>query len=117
MDQYTYYIGKIKNKNVVFDGENYAHCKDLKSGIRDLEFKKAKERGSIQYKDLKSDSILKVDEAIAMYRIITGACEQGSKQFVESIENIKDEYTVSEILKLTKSQYGGNSFEEFFLNK
>ena len=32
---YDYFVGKIKNKNVVFDGTNYAHCKDFQSGVCD----------------------------------------------------------------------------------
>ena len=33
---YTYYVGKIKGKNVIYDGKNYAHCLSFKKGVEDL---------------------------------------------------------------------------------
>ena len=51
-----------------------------------------------------------------MYRIITGACEQGTKQFVTSLNNIKKYYTVNEIIILTRGQYGNNSISKYFTN-
>ena len=38
---YTFYLGKIKGKNVVSDGTYYAHCKNFKEGVLDIEFKRA----------------------------------------------------------------------------
>ena len=112
--KYTFYVGKIKGKNVIFDGENYAHCKDLKTGIIDLEFKAAKNRGAEQYKILTLDSIVKYEDAVIMYRVITGACQQGTQSFIDSLDEIKDEYTVREIIDLTKGRYGATTFAEFF---
>ena len=112
--KYTYYQGKIKGKNVVFDGEHYAHCKSLKDGVCDLEFKKAKERGSEQYKHLTLDSEVTKDEAITMYRIITGACRAGTDNFLSGIKEFKEKYTVREIVELTTGQYGGDIFKRFF---
>ena len=111
---YTYYQGKIKGKNVIFDGENYAHCKSLKDGVCDLEFKKAKERGAEQYKALTLESVVKKDEAITMYRIITGACRAGTDNFLSGIKKFKDQYTVREIINITRGAYGSAVFEEFF---
>ena len=67
--EYTYYVGKIPTMNVIYDGENYAHCKSIKQGILDLRFKKAKDRGAEQYKDLTLDSVLTYDDAVMCYRI------------------------------------------------
>ena len=111
---YTYYQGKIKGNNVVFDGENYAHCKSLKDGVCDLEFKKAKERGAQQYKALTLESVVSKDEAITMYRIITGACRAGTDNFLSGIKDFKEEYTVREIVEITRGAYGSSVFEEFF---
>ena len=44
--QYTYFVGKIKGQDVIYDGEFYAHCKSFEDGVRDLSFKRAKDRGS-----------------------------------------------------------------------
>lgn len=113
---YTYFVGRIPNHNVIYDGVNYAHCRNFKEGVLDLEFKKAKERGAEQYKNLGLDSIVSFDEARTMYRIITGACQAGTQQFIDNMKEKKEQYTISEIIQLTKGAYGGTVFEEFFKN-
>ena len=67
------------------------------------------------YKDLTLDSILSKDECIRMYRVITGACESGTKYFVSKQEpsKIKDKYSISELIELTKGQYGNNKLVQF----
>ena len=112
--KYTYYVGKIKGKNVVTDGTHYAHCKTFKDGVADLEFKAAKARGQEQYNHLTADSTVTKDEAIQMYRIITGACRAGTEAFLSTIKEFKDTYTVAEIIALTDGQYGADAFREFF---
>lgn len=113
-DKYTLYIGKIKDRNVIYDGVNYAHCNKWRNGIADLNFKAAKDRGSDQYRNLNLDSVIKKDDAIAMYRVITGACQQGTQHFLDSLPELKEEYKVSEIIELTKGQYGSETFVRFF---
>lgn len=114
IDGYDLYVGKIKGHNVISDGKHYAHCRTFKEGVADLLFKNAKDRGAEQYKDLTLDSTVTKDEAITMYRIITGACRQGTERFVNSLGKLKDTYTVKEIIKLTKGQYNSECFEKFF---
>ena len=111
---YTFYIGKIKNKNVVCDGEHYAHCKTFKEGVLDIEFKKSKDRGAEQYENLTLESELTYDEAVIAYRIITGACRAGTQQFLDGLKEVKEKYKISEIISLTKGQYGASIFENFF---
>ncbi len=112
--KYTYFYGKIKNKNVVYDGKHYAHCINFSEGVIDLEFKRMKNRGAEQYKNLTLESVLKKQDAIVMYRIITGACKAGTAHFIESLKETKEEYTVKEIIDLTKGQYGCSIFSKFF---
>ena len=114
LGKYTYYIGKIKGKSVVFDGEHYAHCKSLKDGVADIEFKKAKKRGAKQYEALTLDSVVSKDDAITMYRIITGACRAGTEHFLSGIKEFKDSYTVRELIEITNGQYGCETFKRFF---
>lgn len=38
IEKYTYYEGKIANRNVMFDGEHYVYCKDAESGIAAMKF-------------------------------------------------------------------------------
>ena len=111
---YDYFIGKIPGRNVISDGTNYAHCQNLRDGIRDLAFKRAEGRGADQYQNLTPDSVLPAGEMITMYRVITGACRQGTECFLKSLGTLKESYSVREIIELTQGQYGGQTFREFF---
>ena len=114
---YTYYIGKIKGHNVVSDGAHYAHCETLREGLADLVFKAAQDRGADQYKGLTLDSLVQTEDAITMYRIITGACRAGTERFVDGLdglENLKEAYTVREIVDMTQGHWGAERFKEFF---
>ena len=112
--KFTLFVGKIKGRNVVFDGQNYAHCGSLREGISDLLFKVAKDRGADQYKGLSLDTELTVAEMVTMYRVITGACRQGSESFVSSLGELKDKYTIREAIDITKGRYNSDKFAEFF---
>ena len=112
---YTYYKGKIAGRNVISDGTHFAHCTSFKEGVKELDFKKAKDRGAEQYSNLTLDTVVSTKELITMYRVITGACQQGTKHFVDSLgEKLKDSYTIREAIDLTNGQYGARVFEEFF---
>lgn len=111
---YTFYVGKIDGINVIYDGENYAHCKSFSDGVADLSFKKAKDRGADQYKSLTIDSVVTAEEAITMYRIITGACKAGTLHFIDGLKEIKESYTVKELIEITNGQYGSGVFKRFF---
>lgn len=112
--EYTFYIGKIPNCHVVSDGTYYAHCRSFKEGVEDIAFKRAKERGAEQYKELSLDSTVTKEEAVQMYRIITGACRQGTEIFLSTIKRFKKEYTVRELIEITKGQYKATVFADFF---
>ena len=114
VDKYTVFVGKIPGRNVVSDGTNYAHCNKLREGIADLAFKTAKDRGADQYKGMSLDTELTVEEAVTMYRIITGACRQGSENFVNSHGELKEKYTIRECIEITKGQYNADKFAQFF---
>ena len=114
MGKYYYYIGKIRGKNVIFDGKNYAHCTSFSDGVKDIEFKNAEERGAKQYRHLKLSDTVTKDDAITMYRIITGACREGTYSFVSSLGKTKDRYTIAEIIEITKGQYGAAVFAGFW---
>ena len=111
---YTFYKGKIDGQNVISDGVNYAHCDTFRNGVADLLFKTAKDRGAYQYKGLTLDSELTPGEMINMYRVITGACKQGTENFVNSLGKLKEKYTIREAIEITKGQYNSEKFKEFF---
>ena len=112
--EYTLFVGKIPGHNVVFDGKNYAHCKNFRDGVGDLLFKSAADRGADQYRGISLDDSFTVEELKTMYRVITGACKAGTEFFVNSLKDLKDEYTVREAIEMTKGQYGAEKFKEFF---
>jgi len=113
--EHIFYIGKIKGRNVVSDGVHYAHCKKLRDGIADLMFKSASDRGAEQYKGMSLDDVVTLEEAVTMYRIITGACRQGSESFVSSLgDKVKEQYTVRECIEITQGQYGHEAFRRFW---
>ena len=114
LGSYTVYVGKIKGKNVVSDGVHYANCDSIRDGIADILFKTAKDRGAYQYKGLSLDTEMTVDEAVTMYRIITGACRQGSATFVDGLKDKNERYTIRECIELTRGQYGAERFAQFF---
>lgn len=115
--EYTLYIGKIKGRNVVSDGKNYAHCANLRGGIADLKFKAAKDRGVDQFRGLDMDTPIPLEDCKTMYRCITGACRQGTESFAESLQaggKLKDQYTIREMIEVTKGQYNSERFAEFW---
>ena len=111
---YDYFIGKIPGHNVLYDGTYYVHCKDIRDGIRDLAFKHAVDRGADQYRNISVDKQIPTGEMVTMYRVITGACQQGTERFLESLVKLKDSYTIQEAVELTEGQYGSAEFREFF---
>ena len=114
---YIFYRGKIRGKNVVSDGKYFAHCDKMRDGVADILFKKAEDRGADQYKGLPLDTVVSLEDAKTMYRIITGACRQGTEAFVESLKQqgkLQSEYTIKEMLEVTKGQYNYERFSEFF---
>lgn len=111
---YDLYIGKIKGRNVVSDGKYYAHCSKLQDGIADIAFKRAAKAGTDQYRSVSLDDSFTAEKMVTMYRVITGACRQGSQAFIDSLGKLKDRYTVREAIELTKGQFGAEHFAEYF---
>jgi hypothetical protein len=101
---------------VVTDGNgNWAHGNTLEEAKQDLHFKINK-RDKSEYESLTLDSELPYDEAVVCYRVITGACRAGTQGYIEHrLPNPrKEKYTIREMIELTKNEYGGKEFREFF---
>ena len=112
--EYTLFVGKIPNMHVIFDGEHYAHCRNFRDGVADLLFKSAADRGADQYRGISLDDSFTVEKLKRMYRVITGACEAGTESFVNSLKDLKDKYTVREVIEMTDGRYGAEQFRAFF---
>ena len=101
---------------LVTDGDGrWSHGYTLEGAKDDLLYKISK-RNKDNYKHLSLNSKLSFENAIVCYRVITGACAFGTKDFVENRlgENKKDKYTIKEIIELTKGEYGNKTFKKFF---
>ena len=112
---YVFFVGKIPGKNVISDGKYFAHCTKFSDGRDDLMFKAAIDRGADQYKCLALDDPIPIDQAKTMYRVITGACRQGTEDFIANPRGeLKTVYSIREIIELTKGQYGSKCFSAFW---
>ena len=114
-----YHIKVVGCENITYlvtDGEGrWSHGDTLKEAKNDLIYKISK-RNQDAYKTLTLDSKLSFQDAIMCYRVITGACYFGTMDFIEHRlgKNKKEVYTIKEIINLTKDEYGGKTFNDFF---
>lgn len=107
-------IGKKYVTYLVTDGNGrWSHGDTLQEARDDLIYKIGN-RDTSRYADLTMESVLSFAEAIEAYRVITGACAAGTRQFVQSLASVKDVYSVRAICELTKGQFGAEQFHSFF---
>ena len=106
----------IETQYVVYSSGVYSHGKTIKEAKADLIYKIGN-RDKSEYENMTLETILSKADAIKMYRVITGACQAGTKHFVESLEATKKRYSLAEIIELTKGQYGNGSLVSFFNKK
>ena len=99
---------------VVSDGKGkFAHGDTVKEAKEDLIYK-ISNRNKDEFKNLSLKSVLSFEKMIECYRVITGACGFGVREFVESNKIEQKEYTIEEVIELTKNSYGSSSFASFF---
>ena len=91
----------------------YSHGATLKEAKDSLIYK-ISNRDTSMYEDYTLNTKVSFEEAVKMYRVITGACEAGTRNFVEGLSKKKKNYTVAEIIKVTAGQYGNEKFKDFF---
>ena len=108
----TKHLAKDKTQFVVFDGTNYSHGKTLEQAKEDLIYKSSTVDTS-EFKGWKLTDVKPLSDMIRAYRSITKSCSVGTKDFCSSQE-LKDKYSVKEVIELTKGRYGNNEFAGFF---
>lgn len=108
--------GETEKSYIVKSGDVYSHGETIKQAREDLVYKLS-DRDTLKYDNLTMDTVLTKEECIQMYMTITGACSSGTKYFVNNQTDIKDEYTVSEIIYLTQGQYNHSALVEFMEGK
>ena len=115
LGEITIYETEDFNKKRFFvaqKGDKFAHAETVEEAKKDLRYK-ISDRDLSYYEDWKLEDTKATDELIEAYRVITGACSTGTKLFCES-KQLKELYTISEVIELTKDSYGNNKFAEFF---
>jgi hypothetical protein len=107
-------VGRKDKIFLVTDGNNkYSHGETLKEAKEDLIFKVDGRRPD-DFKYLTQESILKMSEAVIAYRVITGACGFGVKDYIKNrLPKEKKEFSMAEVVELTKNEYGGSKFSAF----
>lgn len=109
-------IGRKDIEYIVTDGNGkYAHGRTIKEAKGDLIYK-ISNRDKSRYEGMKLTDTLTHEEAIEAYRVITGACSAGTRDYVENYlgENKARTYTIEEIIQLTKGRFGNQTFADFF---
>ena len=106
-------FGEDKETYLIEDNGVFSHGDTIKQA-RESFIYKISDRDTTKYKDMTLDTKLTKKEAIEMYRVITGACESGTRYFMDNSGIKKKTATIAEIIELTKGQYGHGSLVEFF---
>jgi hypothetical protein len=98
---------------IVKRGNTFSHGETIEKAIEDLRFK-ISDRDMYEFDSWKEnpDKEVSIEDAIAAYRVITGACEFGTKEFVNSIQ-VPEKLTPNVILKITNGKYGNKKFANF----
>ena len=108
-------IGKTEFFYAVTDGNGkWAHGDSAKEAKDDLIYKISNNSDKNNYVNLTLNSVLTLPESIEAYRVITGACSFGTKDFIESNNIENKSYTIQQIIEITKGKYGHDTFKNFF---
>jgi hypothetical protein len=68
----------------------------------------------MEKKEFLKNCNLSFADAIECYRVITGACTLGVKDFIQSKRIEERSYSIAEIIELTKGKYMYITFANFF---
>ena len=112
-------IEDLKKVYIVEKDGIYSHGETIENAIKDFRYKIGN-RNIEYYSYLKKEKgKIKTEELIKAYRVITGSCEYGTKQFVENLDNLKEEYTIKEALNILKKNkaYRFEIFEKFITSQ
>jgi hypothetical protein len=102
----------LKTQYIVTNGTHYSHGDTIKKAKESLVYKISNRDTSV-YNDYTLDTVIDKKDYIPMYRVITGACESGTRDFCENAE-LKDKMSIADLIEVTKGQYGNQTFKEFF---
>ncbi len=117
----VYKVKKISSDEVFYlvtDGNSkFAHGETIQEAKKDLIYKLAGDVDIEQFKGLTLESMLGFEDCIKLYRVVTGACAFGVKDFIESTGTEHRSYTVREIIEKTSGRYGHDRLVSFVTGK
>jgi hypothetical protein len=91
-----------------------AHGKTVQEA-RDSLIYKCGSRDLTRFQDYTLDTDLTFAQAVDFYRAVTGACEEGTREFVRRRGvDISQDISVQRMLEITQGEYGHEAFKEFF---
>jgi hypothetical protein len=96
---------------VVSQGQHNAHGESLDEAMADLMYKTAS-RDVSQYRNMPADTVKPPHEWATVYRIVTGACQYGTRAFMKQKGVLKEAYTLAEIVEQTRGAFGSERFRE-----
>ncbi len=103
-------LSKLDKTFIVSKGKFNAHGKSLREAIDDCNFKflqESQDASQLIASIKKSGRVTKND-----YRLLTGACKQGTERFLSWNGIEVDSLPISEVIDLTRNQYGGDRFSQ-----
>ena len=109
-------IGQNEITYLVTDGNGkWSHGDTYKEAKSSLQYKIG-DRDKSRYENLSLDTEFTFGEMVECYRVITGACEGGVRDFIDNkLEGkTKKKYSIEEVIKLTEDSYGYEDFKLFF---
>jgi hypothetical protein len=98
---------------VVRVGDHFAHGETIEQAKNNLRYKLS-DRDTSQFKAWALNDEKTLDDLMDAYRMITGACEFGVRNFIESAGDFPKKMTVAQAIERTRGQYGHEKFAEFF---
>ena len=107
-------VGKTKASFCIETSNGVFSHGDTIKQAKDSLIYKIGDRDKSAYNKWTLKTIITKQQAIESYRVITGACELGTKNFVESVIKPKAKYAVAEVVALTTGQYKHDSYKAFF---
>jgi hypothetical protein len=105
-------VFETKNGFVVKRGNIFSHGDTVEKAIADLRYKISDRDKSI-YESWKLEDEKPVEEIIQAYRVITGACESGTRMFCES-QSLPEAMKLKVAVRMTKGRFGHEEFAGFF---
>ena len=105
-----YVRDNFKTVYCVQRGKFSSHGKTLKSAMQDITFKEMRNRDISEHiSRVKSQGYVTPND----YRLITGACQQGTGRFlIANSLTWDDKMEISKVCELVKTEYGGSEFIE-----